>query len=749
MGKKVLAQIRKRLRQGAAVALFAVLLVAIPQPASAAEHIPDLQWPAVQVGNSEFGITTGPAGDVTTDCINSNDSVSNLRTYDNTGQLVRELIKANTIDGVENCINWRPAIDKDGDLYGVPDGKRTDGSYGPGPNLLAYSDNTLKWKYPTGCSKLTAPTVGVDGNIYFVSNGRLIGLTPDVQPPLTGPAKILDVPAGINGCAEYLIALEDGIAVMKELRVNFFSYDGTPLGGPLGNAYVSSSTDQISSTGRFFYDSYTVSAGLRSAQISAYDYGRKEVMWTTTVSEQGDHVYGASPHATPDGGTVVYIRQKEMSGGSWTGREAYRLVKLNAFGIKVWSKTLPLSDVSGNKYGGADLVVDTNGNVAILRDAKLKTSNNKLVDAAAITVLDTAGDVRYAETLRGNLDAGAGGLTGYRPDSNQMGIAPNTLYITAQQCNGTYCDGDTKLFPLEVAGLSIDYPRGAIYDATPRPAASYIALGDSFSSGEGVEPFEADTDTPNLNKCHRSEDAYARLLVEEHGAPSLGSDGFRACSGAITANITDAPQWNEGIQLDMWPDPTTELVTVTIGGNDIGFGNFATACVTASCAIGSSAYNTALNEINNTLPGKLEKTYKKILEYAPNAEIYVVGYPHVIANKTASHAFDNRCFYMYDNSNTTNKWAEVQGARDIVTRLNDRIEEKVNDVRALNAGNSRLHFVEVDGATSPFNGREVCGTASSSWFQNVNQDLNNLEYIFHPNSSGQEGYAVVVGAAID
>lgn len=673
--------------------------------------------------------------------------MSNLRTYDSTGQLVREISKTDTIDDVENCIEW-PAVGEDGDVYGIPTGQRTNGSYGPGPNLLAYSGNTLKWKYPTGCNQGTSPTVGADGNIYFVGNGRLIGLTPDVQSPLTTPAKVLDVSAGINGCAEYLIAFKDGIAVVKDLYVKFFSYSGTYLGGPLGNAHKSFTVDQISATGRFFYDTYLTSGGLRSAQISAYDYGRQEVMWTITASGSGAYVYSANPYATPDGGTLVYLRQKETNEfGEWTGREAQEIVKLNAFGIKEWSKTLPLSDIDGNQYGATDIKVDTNGNIAVVRRAKLKTTENRRADAVSIAVFGGNGDVVYADTLHGNLDENAGYFTGYRLNYN-LGMGPDTLYVTARQCSGTSCYGNTKFFPVEVAGLGLDYPRGAVYDEVPRPAAAYIALGDSFSSGEGVEPFEADTDTPNWNKCHRSENAYARLLVDEHGAPSLGSDGFRACSGAVTANITDAPQWNEGIQLDLWPDPTTELITVTIGGNDIGFGDFAKDCVypTSSCDFGSGAYNNSLNKINNELPSKLEATYTAILEYAPNAEIYVVGYPQVVANKSESDPGDNRCFYMQGGS--TN-WSEARAARDIVTRLNDVIEEKVNDVRALDPGNSRLHFIEMDGSSSPFNGHEVCGTASTSWFQNIDQATNDPAYVFHPNSLGQDTYATVIGAMIN
>lgn len=731
----MLAHIRKRLWQGVVAALFTALLVTIPQPAAAAESIPALQWPAVQVSNHGFDVITSPSGEVTTSCASADNPVSNLRTYDGTGQLVREIIKTDTIDDVENCIEW-PAVGEDGDVYGIPTGQRTNGSYGPGPNLLAYSGNTLKWKYPTGCNRGTFPTIGVDGNIYFVGNGRLIGLTPDVQPPSTGPAKVLDIPAGINGCADDLVAFKDGIAVVKDLHVKFFSYNGINLGGPLGNAYKGFTVDQISANGRFFYDTYLTSGGLRSAQISAYDYGRQEVMWTTTVSDQGAYIYSAYPYATPDGGTLVYLRLKETNAlGEWTGRQAYGLVKLNAFGIKEWSKTLPLSDTNGNTYGEADIKIDTNGNIAVIRSAKLKTSKNRLADAVTITVFNDDGSTLYADTLHGNLDESVAYFTGYRLD-NDLGIAPDTLYVTAQQCSGTYCESGTKLFPIEVPGLGLDYPRGTVYDEAPRPASSYIALGDSFSSGEGVEPFEASTDIPNLNKCHRSENAYPRLLVDEHGAPSLGSDGFRACSGAVTTNITDAAQWNEGIQLDLWLDPTTELVTVTIGGNDIGFGPTIETCALEpwNC---DSAFQDANLKVAN-LGDVLADTYTEILEKTPNAQVYVIGYAPLFTAGAGCTLGPNSDYPITES--------RKQQAIDLLNALNTKISDSVEEVRATSQDYfNRLSFVSATDSNSPFNGHEIC--SEEPYFHGL--DLAHDSYSFHPNTSGQQAYAELVAGAIN
>jgi GDSL-like lipase/acylhydrolase family protein len=705
--------------------------------ASAAEYIPELQWPAVQVGNYSQS-ESSPQGETTLDCDRYN-GASDLVTYGSVGNEVRRLASAQQIDGVANCI-YNIAVDKTGDLYGSPD---------QGPNLLAYDGNALKWKYPLGCTYYMAnPVVGADGNIYAINNsGRLLGLTPEVEPGTTQPKKVLDVPVSNARCDTQLLAIKDGLVALRNLKATFYSYNGVNLGSTPSDAIVQENVDQISATGRVFYDKYIESGGLRSATVSAYDYGRKQTMWTGTVSVNGAYVYSAAPRATPDGGTVVYLREKERDQfGTFTGYMAYTLVKVSAFGIVQWRKNLPRIDISQSEFAEAEVKVDVNGNVIVARSGQLKTNdpNNGYVEGISIAVFNSGGAVIYDKVMRGNLDKNTGTVTGYLLKPSTLQPAPGVLHFVAQPCTNS-CASTTKLYPLKVTGLGLDYPRGAIYNRAPRPAASYIALGDSFSAGEGVEPFGAGTDTPLLNKCHRSDYAYARLIAGTSAKiPSLVSNGFRACSGAVTENITDAPQWNEGTQLDLpvWPDSTTQLVTLTIGGNDIGFVDIAKACINpaSSCAINSTAYNTALNKINNELPSKLSASYKSVLKYAPNAKIYVLGYPQVIANKTVNDGPDLRCVYMQDGG--TN-WAEAQGVRSIVTKLNEKI------VAAINAENSpRLRFVDVNGASSQFQGHEICG-AGQSYFQNLDQAGTNEAYVFHPNAAGQQAYATLAANAIN
>src|SRR5690606_36155952 len=105
-------------------------------------------------------------------------------------------------------------------------------------------------------------------------------------------------------------------------------------------------------------------------------------------------------------------------------------------------------------------------------------------------------------------------------------------------------------------------------------AYKYVALGDSFQSGEGAYAYEPGTDQDG-NYCHRSYNAYPHL-IQQSGDVTLTLD-FRACSGAVIDDLSRANQ-GEAPQVGALGDDV-RLVTVGIGGNDAGFANTVQNCV--------------------------------------------------------------------------------------------------------------------------------------------------------------------------
>ncbi|MCA1820507.1 MAG: transglycosylase SLT domain-containing protein, partial [Pseudonocardia sp.] len=122
-------------------------------------------------------------------------------------------------------------------------------------------------------------------------------------------------------------------------------------------------------------------------------------------------------------------------------------------------------------------------------------------------------------------------------------------------------------------GTPVDIGWDAVaYVPSTRPTDSYVALGDSYSAGEGVEPYDANSDvggaTPGFrDACHRSTSAYPRQI-----APSGDTTDFHfiACSGSVINDISGTgTNWNESPQLKQgYLDDNVTRVTLSVGGND-------------------------------------------------------------------------------------------------------------------------------------------------------------------------------------
>jgi lysophospholipase L1-like esterase len=90
-------------------------------------------------------------------------------------------------------------------------------------------------------------------------------------------------------------------------------------------------------------------------------------------------------------------------------------------------------------------------------------------------------------------------------------------------------------------------------------------------------------------------------------------------------------------------------VTVTIGGNDFGFGDLLRACATGSgCAGRVAAVNGYLDD---KLPGVLDKTFAALHKALPNARIVVVGYPNLINPKVSEAR--KRCGWLTQDNAVT------------------------------------------------------------------------------------------------
>lgn len=157
------------------------------------------------------------------------------------------------------------------------------------------------------------------------------------------------------------------------------------------------------------------------------------------------------------------------------------------------------------------------------------------------------------------------------------------------------------------------------------PGTRYVSLGSSFAAGPGIEP--ADPDAPRA--AGRSAGNYPHLVAERFG---LALDD-RTFSGATT---TDLLQRHRGVpaQLD-GITPDTGLVTITAGGNDIGYLSTILASSlprvlrsvpTIRRRIRSGLDPDSMRERIAAMRSGLDLVLTRIERRAPDARIVLVGY---------------------------------------------------------------------------------------------------------------------------
>ena len=264
---------------------------------------------------------------------------------------------------------------------------------------------------------------------------------------------------------------------------------------------------------------------------------------------------------------------------------------------------------------------------------------------------------------------------------------------------------------------------------SPSTKLQYVAMGDSYSSGEGNPSFIPSTNSSE-DKCHRSTDAYPYLLADDSDL-NLHLVSNVACSGATTSDVLGEAEADDPLGKDGEPaqigalSDQTNVVTLTVGGNDVGFAPYMTYCITNFCGpvTNSAFYNTELSVVEATgFSDALVNTYETILDDAPNAQVYVSEYP-----------------YLTTDTETLCDAVDVSGVYGLTTELNSVIDTAVGTVAA---DNSRLHLVPANASGSPFADKNICG--SDSYFNNdVLLPSEDQVYSYHPNSSGHGAFKTI------
>ncbi|KPI07500.1 hypothetical protein OK074_0210 [Actinobacteria bacterium OK074] len=270
------------------------------------------------------------------------------------------------------------------------------------------------------------------------------------------------------------------------------------------------------------------------------------------------------------------------------------------------------------------------------------------------------------------------------------------------------------------------------------PTGPYVALGDSYTSGPRIPPR---TGTPI--GCDRSGRNYPALVAKELG---LKAADFRdvSCSGATTSDLTAPQSTGNGTNPAQLSALTTgtELVTLGIGGNDIGFSSLITECVGAGTLFKladritdvtdkapckekyTSGGTDDVSRKIRTTGNRLTRVLNEIEHRAPNARVYVVGYPSILPVKGTACG------------------RGLPIAPGDVTFLRQK-QQELNSMLGQRARAARATYVDT---FTPSAGHDACSPAATRWIEPLKPS--SPAAMVHPNERGEQGMATAVLSAV-
>jgi lysophospholipase L1-like esterase len=254
-------------------------------------------------------------------------------------------------------------------------------------------------------------------------------------------------------------------------------------------------------------------------------------------------------------------------------------------------------------------------------------------------------------------------------------------------------------------------------------SADYVALGDSFAAGPliplQIQPFG----------CLKSNNNYAHIAQRR-----VRFAEFRdaTCSGAETEDMTqpqgvtpgpNPPQFNR-------LQPDTELVTINIGGNDIGFSSIAQDCFTFRRR-GSPCRDQYVQNGRDEISERIQATaplvaavFQGIRQRSPQARVFVLTYAAI-----------------FPEQGTAGCWPQMPVADGDIAYLREK-QKELNGMLAEQAG---LNGVEVIDWYQASIGHDACKPPGVRWVEPAIPA--SAAAPVHPNIFGMIGAANLVRAA--
>jgi lysophospholipase L1-like esterase len=245
---------------------------------------------------------------------------------------------------------------------------------------------------------------------------------------------------------------------------------------------------------------------------------------------------------------------------------------------------------------------------------------------------------------------------------------------------------------------------------------NYVALGDSRAAGPAALRWLND------GWCARTASSYPQLLAKELDVADFTN---ASCSGAIVANILDTPQKTGGPlqppQIDA-VNRQTNLITISIGGNDVRWYNIARKCYTRSPAGDARCRDNEELRAHadwtlERLRPRLDALFRALRKKAPRAEIFIASHGGVVGYRG--------CWPIVPMSYWDARW---------VREYFDRMNEVIRDA-AMSGG---ANYVDI---TTPSEGHDACKPRGVKWYEG--QVTTSSAAAMHPNDDGMRAFTEI------
>jgi lysophospholipase L1-like esterase len=424
-------------------------------------------------------------------------------------------------------------------------------------------------------------------------------------------------------------------------------------------------------------------------------------------------------------------------------------------------------------YGVGHLISDTRPPLDVTVDAPPTfTAVPAISTAAAYSPDQLVVGVSLTNTSNTDVDRGVHvdlllppGLSSASPSQPVGDLAPGGQGYTSfpMHADGapTAHDLDYTVRVYDANGFK-DIPAHVHVPAAALLPVRYAALGDSFSAGEGTQ--STGWYDSNSSKCNRTLGAYSGQLTRPGDIQPLSSEAkagfsgtaynFFACTGAVVNNLEQDGYHSERAQLAEMREVNPNLVTLTIGGNDIGFvplleeclavtggsglgGQYAGATqdctqVSVNFVVGHKTFSSGLVESTNQLVAAQESRIRTLLsdikgDAAPDATVLIAGYPQIFTTHLQPGCLQGAVIHAFLDTN------EINFFRSTTQKLDDVIARAARSVPG-------TAYVD---PLPQFDGHQICA-GDQDYFVGLAHKIGGgsaISNTVHPTPEGQQAYA--------